>query len=88
MAKEKSIGFYLKHRPPLTVSMIMAALLLLQSSKGVLIHNLPIENKALIDALSGWYGYLLDVAGTLMALAGVFLGVKTTDKPDTDNPLQ
>lgn len=84
MAKEKSIGFYIKHRPPLTVSMLMAALLLLQSSKAMIIHNLPIQNKLLIEALSGWYTYILDVSGTLIALAGIFLGVKTNDKPDTD----
>ena len=77
--KEKSIVWSVKHRPPLTVSMITAAILILQSSKGMLIDNLPVSNKELIAALSGWYTYLLDATGALFGLACIFLGVRKDD---------
>ena len=77
--KDKSIVWSVKHRPPLTVSMITAAILILQSSKGMLIDNLPVSNKELIAALSGWYTYLLDATGALFGLACIFLGVQKNE---------
>lgn len=86
MAKEKSIGFYIKNHPPLTITMITSAILLLQSSKGMLIDNIPVKNKELIEALSGWYTYILDASGAIFAVLCILLGVKPDDKPDTDHP--
>ncbi len=75
----------IKHKPPKMVSNITAILALLMGSRAILIDSLPIDNEQLIEALSGWFEYILNTAGIIMGIASILLGVEP-EKPDTDNP--
>jgi len=79
MAKGKSVIWSIKHRPPLSITMIGAILLLFMSSKEQIIDSLPISNIEAKEALGAWYMWVLKVAGFVMAVLQIALGVKKDD---------
>lgn len=86
MAKKGSIVWSIKHRPPLTITIISAVLLLLMSSKEQLIDAMPLSNVETRELLGSWYMYFLKAAGVIMALLQIILGVNKDNAPDTDYP--
>lgn len=79
MVKEKSVILSFKHRPPLTITMIGAILLMFMSNKEQIIDSLPISNEAVKEALGAWYMWVFKVLGTLFGILQIALGVKKDD---------
>lgn len=78
--KKGSLKFSIKHRPPLTASMVLAAFAMMQVSKGVFIDSLPLHNKELIKHIGEYYTYIINAGLSIFSLACVFLGIDTTSK--------
>lgn len=84
--RKGSLVWSFKHRPPLSVTMISAILLLLMSSKEQLIDSLPLSNREMVELMGAWYMSLLKIAGVIFSILCIVLGVRKDDRPDTDKP--
>lgn len=62
--------------------MIGSILLILMSSKGIVIDKLPITNAETKEILGSWYIYVLETLGVLVGAANIALGL------DKDTPKQ
>lgn len=90
MARKGSIVWSLKHRPPLSITVIGAILLFLMSSKEQLIDAMPLSNADTKAFLGSWYIYILKLLGVVFALLQLILGLNKDEvvKPPTDYPLR
>lgn len=82
--KKGSLVWSFKHRPPLSMTIIGSVLLLLMSSKGIVIDKLPITDASKIELLGNWYTYVLELLGVIVALLNIVLGINK-DEVKQDN---
>ena len=73
---EKGIVWSIRHRPPMTVSMITAILLLMMSFKETIIDTLPVANADKLAILGAWYVWILRVISAFFAILSIAVGVK------------